>query len=308
MMQVPTGKPRSSRRAIWAALAAFGILAVLAGLMMLVVAYDPLHAAQDVSIVQTFLTWPVLGFTIVVILVVAFHQEVAAVLQKLSVKQVTVGPVSIEMQPEPPPTERPIELPPTITIEERHVDMEGTVVTTGVGAAATEEYTPQQFQEDMETIQAELQTNIKKLRAEATHWWHRYLATFLTASTQTMLRTIKNHPTERLELFIRDISWPSYAATIMRFRGYSIDGPDDLKIQHMVISMINDSLSVLRKYDLIEKNDIGSFENEYRITETGNEFLKFLDSAEGRDFLVELRHHRYDDGLPPYRETIDSPD
>ena len=238
-------------------------LGVLLVGMIALVALDDANAQYYIDAFQTLLSWPVLAFSLVMIVLLIFHSDLANVFKGYYISRVGRDAVHFEPkpQPDPPANERPI-LPaddptaqptprPAPDITDNDAYVRGYDDGWKLGLASANE-------------------QIETWEQEANHWWHRYLTTFLTPETQQLLRQIGDRPRTSAEL-----RQQAAQTTDVVLNG----------------QMLTHALNALDKYDLIERNDSGT-ETIYRITDDGRAFLAFLDSPEGEEFARETLDER----------------
>jgi DNA-binding HxlR family transcriptional regulator len=239
---------------------ALGVL--LAGMIALV-AIDDANAQYYIDAFQTLLSWPVLAFSLVMIVLLIFHSDLANVFKGYYISRVGRDAVHFEPkpQPDPPAGERPI-LPaddiaaqptpqPAPDITDNDAYRRGYDVGWKLGVESANE-------------------QIETWEQEANHWWHRYLVVFLEAETRQLLRMIAAQPRNVARLL------------------QQAEASDDPALARQLLSQ---SLNALDKYDLIERDD-SETEAVYRITDDGRAFLTFLDSPEGDEFVRETLDER----------------
>jgi hypothetical protein len=234
---------------------ALGIL--LAGMIALV-ALDDANAQYYIDAFQTLLSWPVLAFSLVMIVLLIFHRDLANVFKGYYISQVGRDAVHFEpkTQPDPPADERPIR-------------SAGDVATQPIPrpAADLSENTAylRGYDDGWRLGLASSQEQLESWEEEANHWWQRYLAIFLTPETQQVLRQIAVQP--RTQAALRDhltrVTDPSTAS-----------------------ELLGHALNALDQYDLIQRTGEGGAA-VYEITPDGRAFLAFLSSTEGEEFVRE---------------------
>jgi hypothetical protein len=263
-MRNPWDEPEARLRAhpalryiVWVYVA-LGVL--LAGMLALV-ALDDANAQYYIDAFQTLLSWPVLAFSLVMIVLLIFHRDLANVFKGYYISQVGRDAVHFEpkAQPDPPADERPIRpagevvaqpVPqPAVELSEDTAYLRGYDDGWQLGLASADE-------------------QIESWEQEANHWWHRYLAIFLTPETQQTLRQIAAQPRTQAELrdHLARVTDPAAAG-----------------------ELLGHALNALDKYDLIQRADGGVL---YESTDDGRSLLAFLSSPEGEEFVREALSDR----------------
>ena len=247
------------RYIIWVYVA-LGIL--LVGMIALV-ALDDANAQYYIDAFQTLLSWPVLAFSLVMIVLLIFHSDLANVFKGYYISRVGRDAVHFEPkpQPDPPAGERPI-LPTD--------DLAAQPQPKPAPAINDNDAYVRGYDDGWQLGLTSANEQIETWEQEANHWWHRYLTIFLTPETQQLLRRISTQP-----------------RSLGGLQQQALQTADAISNGQMLALALN----ALDKYDLIERDDSGT-EAVYRITEDGRAFLAFLDSPEGDEFVRETLDER----------------
>lgn len=240
---------------------ALGML--LAGMLALV-ALDDANAQYYIDAFQTLLSWPVLAFSLVMIVLLIFHRDLANVFKGYYISQVGRDAVHFEpkTQPDPPADERPIRSTEDVLTQP--------VPQPAANLSDNDAYLrgyDDGWKLGVESGNEQLET----WEQESYHWWRRYLTIFLTPETQRMLRLIAAQPCTHAAL--REQAARMFDPTVAG-------------------ELLGHALNALDQYDLVQRSGAGS-EAVYEITADGRDFLEFLSSPEGDDFVREaLPEHR----------------
>lgn len=268
------------RYIIWVYVA-LGIL--LAGMIALV-ALDDANAQYYIDAFQTLLSWPVLAFSLVMIVLLIFHRDLANVFKGYYISRVGRDAVHFERkpQPDPPANERPI-LPSD--------DVAAQPIPQPVPEITDNDAYLRGYDDGWKLGVASANEQIETWEDEANHWWHRYLALFLTPDTLAILMRIRRRATSRTELW-------QLMENAREWNRRSQDPSSTFGLEAMLRlsdnlpplseAMLDQALNALDKYDLIQRTGTGS-EAVYEITDDGRSFLAFLGSAEGEEFIREVR-------------------
>jgi len=253
----------NTRRAVPALVVSSAFIGLVALLMYLTARNDD-DAANYISVLATMVSWPALIFSIALIALLMFSEEIAYVIR--NIRKVAAWNVSAEVseQADKPSGDRPIELP-----------AEDTDVISGVSAVLPDSIplSMEELGEFAQVIENFHSERIAALELEAKRWWHRYLAVFLSPKTIQVLEHISTThaivelPPKREELRLLH---PDGSV-------YPIHRED-----------FDKAIEVLEGYDLIRKVSLGGWD----WTDAGREFVEFLRSEDGRLLLMEIRESR----------------
>lgn len=259
-------------------------LGVLLVGMLALVALDDANAQYYIDAFQTLLSWPVLAFSLVIIVLLIFHSDLANVFKGYYISRVGRDAVHFEPkpQPDPPANERPI-LPSD--------DATAQPIPQPTAAGSDNDTYLRGYDDGWKLGIESANEQIETWEQEANHWWHRYLTVFLTPTTQQILRSIRGKP--------QSISDFKQQMTNSRELDQAMgSGRPPIEVLELMLrpsgsippltdSMLEHAINALDKYDLIQRVDSGT-DAEYRITDDGRAFLDFLASPEGESFLSEV--------------------
>lgn len=274
----PSMRSHPALRYIVLVYVALGIL--LAG-MILLVALDDANALYYIDAFQTLLSWPVLAFSLVMIVLLIFHRDLANVFKGYYISRVGRDAVHFEPkpQPDPPANERPIL--PSDDVAAQPVPQPAPEITDNDAYLRG-------YDDGWKLGVTSANEQIETWEHEANHWWHRYLAIFLTPVTREILRAIGRRPMSKVDLRLRMENAREWERISREPGLFDLAGALRLgeRLPPLSASMLDQALSVLDRYDLIQRD--GSDDAiPIHITDDGRAFLTFLNSPEGEEFVRE---------------------
>lgn len=236
---------------------------LVAVLIMITASLRPSHADRYVSILGIMLGWPTLAFTMVLIVVLLFHEELISLINR--VKSVSYRDATAEFQPiESRARELRIEPDPEAQI------------------IAPEPIEPS---EKVPAPDINTQKQNEQLRDEAKYWWRRFLTIMLNFRTQWILRVLADHykgdtVSQEVLMFVAS----SRLATAGAFTQHLILGGTEPSTPLTIPKNdFQQSMVALESYGLVKTSNDGIVKS-YKITDEGRDLLAFLDSPEGQEF------------------------